>query len=80
MGGLALGFQGAKGGAAIARMFALGGLAIAEHANDPAAERFFSEGAAGVGRAIMDHSEWFLLLVFLPFLARRASRQANAPP
>jgi hypothetical protein len=79
MGGLALGFHGAMGGAAIAKTFALGGLAIAEHANDPAAERFFSEGAAGVGRAIMDHSEWFLLLLFLPILARRGSRQPNAP-
>ncbi len=79
MGGLALGFQGAMGGAAIAKMFALGGLAIAEHANDAAAEKFFSEGAAGVGRAIMDHSAWFLLLPFLPLLARRRSQGTDAP-
>ena len=82
IGGLAVGFQGAVGGAAIAREFAIGGLAIAEHANDPAAERFFSEGAAGLGRTIMDHSEWFLLLAFLPLLGRskkRRSSGADAP-
>jgi hypothetical protein len=83
MGGLAVGIQGAVGGAAIAKEFAVGGLAIAEHANDSAAEKFFSEGAAGVGRTIMDHSEWFVLLAFLPLLGRRKARRfpsgADAP-
>jgi hypothetical protein len=76
IGGLALGFQGAVGGGAIAKEFAIGGLAIAEHANDPAAEKFFSEGAAGLGRAIMDHSAWFLLLAFLPLLGRSKKRRS----
>jgi len=76
IGGLAVGYQGALGGAAIAKDFAVGGLAIAEHANDAAAERFFSQGAAGVGRAVMDHSEWFLLLAFLPLLARSKKRRS----
>jgi hypothetical protein len=79
IGGLALGYQGALGGAAIAMEFALGGLAIAEHANDPAAEAFFSQGAAGLGRTIMDHSEWFVLLAFLPLLGIRRSRGPEAP-
>ncbi|HEY7819449.1 MAG TPA: hypothetical protein VIG29_14590, partial [Vicinamibacteria bacterium] len=71
MGGLALGLQAAIGGAAIAKSFALGGLAIAEHANDAAAERFFAEGAARYGKMLLDHSEWFIVLAFLPVLARR---------
>ncbi|HJS75132.1 MAG TPA: hypothetical protein VJ921_12660 [Vicinamibacteria bacterium] len=79
VGGLAVAVQGAAGGAAVAKTFAIGGLAIAEHANDAAAEKFFSEGAAGVGRAIMDHSEWFVLLALLPILGRRKSPGANAP-
>jgi hypothetical protein len=79
IGGLAVALQGALGGAAIAKEFAIGGLAIAEHANDAAAQKFFSEGAAGVGRTIMDHSEWFVLLALLPLLGRRGSRGANEP-
>jgi hypothetical protein len=79
MGGLAVAYQGALGGAAIAKEFAIGGLAIAEHPNDTAAEKFFSEGRASVGRAIMDHSEWFLLLAFLPLLRRLRSSGADAP-
>jgi hypothetical protein len=79
VGGLAVAFQGALGGAAIAKTFAVGGLAIAEHANDAAAEKFFSEGAASVGRAIMDHSGWFVLLALLPILGRRRSQSANEP-
>lgn len=81
MGGLALGIEGALGGAAIAKDFALGGLAVAAHANDEAAQRFFAEGAAGTGKAIMDHSEWFLLLAFLPLLGRSARRsQGDGAP
>lgn len=81
MGGLALGIEGAVGGAAIAKDFALGGLAIAAHANDEAAQKFFSEGAAGAGKAIMDHSEWFLLLAFLPLLGRSVRRsQGDGAP
>ena len=79
IGGLAVGFQGAIGGGAFAREFALGGLAIAEHANDLAAERFFAEGAAGLGRAIMEHSEWLVLLALLPLLGIRRSRGPDAP-
>jgi hypothetical protein len=86
LGGLAIGFQGAVGGAAIAKTFAIGGLAIAEHANDVAAKEFFSKGAAGSGRAIMDRSEWFVLLALLPSLAfllrwmKRPSSRGDAPP
>jgi hypothetical protein len=79
IGGLAIGIEGAIGGGAIAKEFALGGLAIAEHANDEAAKKFFSEGAAGFGRALMDHSEWFLLLAFLPLLGGRRSGGTSAP-
>jgi len=79
IGGLAVGFQGAVGGAAIAKEFAIGGLAIADHANDAAAEAFFSHGAAGAARTIMDHSVWFVLLAFLPLLGIRRSRGRDAP-
>lgn len=78
MGGLALGIHAAIGGAAIARAFAVGGLALAEHANDPAARSYFEQGAARYGKAVMDHSRWFLLLLLIPVLGRRAGASSRS--
>jgi glycyl-tRNA synthetase alpha subunit len=36
-------------------------------------------GAAGLGRAIMEHSEWLVLLAFLPLLGIRRSSGSDAP-
>jgi hypothetical protein len=41
-GGIALGWHAALGGFAVAREFALGGRVLANHANDPAAQEFFT--------------------------------------
>jgi hypothetical protein len=44
-GGGAIGWLGASGGAVLARHYALGGGAIAQHANDPAAQAFMQGSA-----------------------------------
>ena len=45
LGGGAIGWLGASGGAVLARHYALGGGAIAQHANDPAAQAFMQGSA-----------------------------------
>ena len=75
MGGCAIAWKAALGGAAFAREIAVGGSAMAEHANDDIARRFFEETAARYGKAVMEQAHWFLLLTLLPFIFRRR-RQA----
>jgi hypothetical protein len=80
LGGLAIGVRAAIGGAAIAKGFAVGGLALAEHANDRAARAYVEESAMGYGRAVLDHSRWFLLLLLVPVLGglrRRSTTGAD---
>lgn len=67
-GGGALGLVAALGGLAVARDYALGGMAIAEHANDPAARELFEGAAFSWMTWLMAHSRWLLLLVLLPAL------------
>ncbi len=69
-GGCALGWTAALGGAAFAREFARGGLALAKHANDAAAGAFiqnntFLQNAPAVMRYIYRASLVFLLLPVL---------------
>src|SRR3990170_1514518 len=66
LGGLAIAWQGALGGVAIAKAYALGGLAIAEHANDPEAQEFMRTSMVRFGRALLEHSQWFLILTIIP--------------
>jgi RNA polymerase sigma factor (sigma-70 family) len=62
-GGGAIGWLGASGGATLARHFALGGGAIAQHANDPAAQAFMH------GNVFFRH-EWsiFYILITISWL------------
>jgi RNA polymerase sigma factor (sigma-70 family) len=81
-GGGAIGWLAASGGATLARHFALGGGAIAEHANDQAAQAFMD------GSAFFRH-EWgiFNTLILVPWLLpsavslyfkRRRERESQA--
>ena len=76
-GGGAIAIRAALGGLAIARDYALGGSAVARHANDEAARSFFEEDLlADAARTVMDHSEWMLLLTLIPvFLALRERKR-----
>lgn len=66
-GGVATAWVGAEGGMAVAREFALGGQALAQHANDAAAREFFAHypwmdmNKAGT-------RSWFTTLCWLPML------------
>ena len=63
-GGGAMGWLAAHGGAAVAHSFAVGGSAVAEHANDAAARAFIR------GNVFFQYSERFMrhgeLLIWLP--------------
>lgn len=84
IGGAAFGLQAALGGLAIASEYALGGLAKAFHANDEAAKQFFTDQPLlRMSRAVMDHSQWFLLLLLVPIwvgLRNRGCCQEPTPP
>lgn len=81
-GGVATGWIGAQGGLAVAREFALGGQALAQHANDATAREFFAQ------YSWMDMSKagtrsWFTTLCWLPMLlfvwqGLRARKQARS--
>lgn len=65
IGALAIALSGAIGGLAIAGTFAKGGTAIAEHANDPAASRYFAD------HAFLQITEWVFtwrVLLLAPFV------------
>ena len=68
--------EGGPGRGGFRQEIAVGGSAIAEHANDDIARRFFEETAARYGKAVMEQAHWFLLLTLLPFILRRR-RQAH---
>lgn len=68
IGGCALGWQGALGGLAWAHEFALGGAAVAAHANDPAARTFLeNHGFMSAAQSIL-RSGWISSLSWLPIL------------
>jgi RNA polymerase sigma factor (sigma-70 family) len=67
VGGGAFGWRAAQGGLAVAHDFALGGYAIAAHANDPAAQAFladsnFMSAAHQLLQSISEGGPWFLIL------------------
>ncbi len=66
-GGGAMGWWAAFGGLAIAHDYAAGGLAIASHANDPAARLLLqSNSFLVISSFVMQHGAWFLLLALAP--------------
>jgi predicted Zn-dependent peptidase len=81
-GGVATGLIGAEGGLAVAREFALGGKALAQHANDPAAREYFGQ-FPWMDLTKAGNRSWFLTLCWLPMLlviwqgvrARKRSRR-----
>jgi hypothetical protein len=83
LGGAALAVKGAVGGLAVALDYAVGGRAIANHANDAAAQHFFQEDLLmSSAQALADHSPWLLILLAVPVLAalhRRRSREEQGP-
>lgn len=59
----------ALGGLAVARDYALGGAAIAAHANDELARQYFSDPVFSALHWGLDHSQWLVVLAILPALA-----------
>ena len=79
IGGGAYALHAAVGGQAIAIVYAKGGQAIARHTSDLAAQDFFSQSLFfRIGQAVMEHSQWLLLLLLIPAIL--ASRQWRRAP
>jgi len=79
-GGCALAWSAAQGGMAVAHDFALGGVALARHANDAVAEAFFKQnGFSRNALAVLCHAQWMNLFFLVPLAlwwrSRRARRQ-----
>jgi len=66
-GGAATAWIGAEGGLAVAREFALGGQALAQHANDAAAREFFAQ-YPWMDMTKAGNRSWFVTLCWLPML------------
>jgi len=78
LGGSAIAWHAALGGLAVARDYAVGGVAIAAQANTPAARAFFdSEPLISHARWLMDHAEWFLLLLAIPVVISLLQRRRD---
>jgi hypothetical protein len=75
VGGGAFGLYAALGGLAVAGSYAVGGLAVAPHANEGFSNSFFSTGKAFPAmRAWLPYSRWLCLLIpltLLPLFFRR---------
>ncbi|HRY51822.1 MAG TPA: sigma-70 family RNA polymerase sigma factor [Candidatus Paceibacterota bacterium] len=67
-GGAALGWLAAAGGSAVARAYAIGGVAVAQHANDSIAREFIRTDAFLGGAQAMLQSGWFQVACWLPML------------
>lgn len=68
IGGLAFGWRAALGGGAIAKNYAVGGYAAAEHANDPIAMEYMKTSVMRYGDLVAQHARWFIVLAFIPAL------------
>jgi hypothetical protein len=83
VGGAAIAAKAAVGGLAVASEYALGGAAFAAHANDAAANQFLrNDLVMTLGRSVMEHSNWLLLLVAIPVAVALFQRKhtGQAPP
>ena len=77
-GGGALAWSAAQGGMAVAHDFALGGVALAQHANDAVAEAFFKQSDFfRNAQAVLRHSQWLYLLFLVPLALWWRSRRAR---
>lgn len=80
-GGVGVGLLGAHGGLAVARDFAMGGLAVAANANNPAARAFFADyGWMDISKYTVWNSATFLIwlpILMVVFWARRAKKSAR---
>jgi hypothetical protein len=80
VGGGAFGWRAASGGLAVARDYALGGVAFARHANDAAAQAYIPGSSFfGWGHWIMDYSSFFVVLAALPALMALVRRLRRRP-
>jgi hypothetical protein len=66
-GGVATGWVGAVGGIAVAHDFALGGLTLAAHANDPAAQDYLGR-FPWLNLGNLDYLNWATVVCWLPVL------------
>lgn len=66
-GGIATALIGAEGGLAVAREFALGGQALAQHANDAAAREYFGQ-FPWMDMSKAGNRTWWVTLCWLPLL------------
>jgi hypothetical protein len=66
IGGLAIGWHAALGGGAIAKTYAVGGYASAEHANDPIAQEYMKTSVMRYGELVTRYARWFIVLAFIP--------------
>jgi hypothetical protein len=83
-GGCAIAWLAAQGGNAIAREFAVGGVAFAHHANDEVARAFIAHHSFFSLAEVAMRSGWFALICWLPMclviwqgLRARKRRQGN---
>jgi hypothetical protein len=79
LGGAAFGWTVATGGLAVAREFAIGGVAVGAHANDEAARQFLQQRGLHVAVAVVRHARWMWLLVLVPIIIGLRSAQEDAP-
>lgn len=67
-GGCAIAWIGANGGVALAHDFATGAIAMAQHANDAAADTFFAESSFfRIVQSATRYADWLNLLCVVPF-------------
>jgi hypothetical protein len=67
-GGAAIGWTVAVGGLAVAREFAMGGAALAPHANDAAVREFLQQPLGGILLTVGQRVGWLGLLLLLPIV------------
>jgi RNA polymerase sigma factor (sigma-70 family) len=68
-GGCAIAWLGAQGGMAVAHDFALGGVALARHANDAVAEAFFTNSVFfRTAQVAMRYTGWLYLFCLFPLI------------
>jgi hypothetical protein len=83
LGGAAVAWSAAEGGLAVARDFALGGVAFATHANDPVArEHFTGHPLFGPASLVLGHSIWLVALPtgigLIQLVLRAAARRSQS--